>query len=311
MTAKPRLLVGEKRGRFPYSNSLLVETSHGLIVVDAGAGDQLLGLLETGKIHALIISHYHPDHIRLIGLAAKRVSKLYAPLFDTAYQHLEELGKRLAPPVWAEWTQMAREMGVPERLPEATPYEAWDEVEGITPLWLPGHLYTHHGFAIGDCVYGSDVDLTGFGPWYGNPEASLEQFIRDIVFIASLRPKRYCSSHTDRELVGEEVYRALADYAATAYRKAARLAELLASKGPLRPRDLAGKGVMYPRIPGHHRSLYLFFDEMLVAKTLSFLEGIGVVSRLPGARYTVKHNDFHEAIRAEMEKTVGLIESYA
>ncbi len=304
-----RLLVGENRGRFPYSNSLLVEDGFRAkkMLVDLGAGKPIEDLV--GSVDAVLLTHYHPDHLRLYGRVGGN-TRVYAPAFDAAISKLDELAKRLAPGVWREWMEMAQAMGVPRELPAATPYRGWEAVEGLVEtLPLPGHLYTHHGLVVGDCLYVSDVDLTGFGPWYGNPEASPERFIEDIAFIASLGPERLCTSHKEVEFRGNSVYEALARYASRVYERVEALLESMGEE-PVKPRRLVAKGLVYPRIPENHRDLYMFFEEVIIEKTLGLAEGLGLVVRTRTG-YLLSRSDWRERLVEEREKVISLIMSYA
>ena len=302
------LIVGEKRGRFPFSNSLLIKRSREKILVDLGLGYSHLSVLE--GIDAVIITHYHPDHISLIGWASPR-AKIYAPVLDTVFSTLASLAKRFAPMVWEKWVEMARAMGLPEKLPETKPYDFSEEVLGVQTLHLPGHLQSHHGVLVEDCLYGSDVDLTGFGPWYGNPEASLYQFLNDIVFLASLRPKRYCSSHKEKVFEGREVYEELAKYATKPLENALKMLDAIRAVGEASPRDLAGRGIVYPRIPQLYRDLYLYFEESIIRKTLEYLEHAGLVERKTTGRYVLAKTDYVERIGELKNKIRGEILQYA
>ncbi len=43
----------------------------------------------------------------------------------------------------------------------------------------------------------TDIDLTFFGPWCGNPEADLETFLKSIEKVMAVPYRRACSSHKD------------------------------------------------------------------------------------------------------------------
>ena len=46
----------------------------------------------------------------------------------------------------------------------------------------------------GPC-FSTDIDFTGFGPWYGNPEGDIQQFRNSVLKIRSLPFSRICTSH--------------------------------------------------------------------------------------------------------------------
>ena len=302
MVMKAYLIVGERSGKFPYSNSLLVKTSsNDTILVDAGAGTPLREII--GKIDLVVITHYQPDHIRFLNMI--RGKKVYAPAYDTAYRSLVELAKRFAPPVWRTWYEMAQSLGVPQELPEPMVYEEGDIIHGIEPILLPGHLRSHHALLIGETLFGADMDLTSFGPWYGNPESSLEGIIADACVIAELAPKIYYSSHIPYTVKKEQLPRALVEYIDKVFVHAERILTVLDIEGPLKPEKLVGKGLIYPRHPSTYRELYMFFEESMIGKLLEYLSAAGVAYKSRQG-YTV-HSGWRERLEELRNKTLGII----
>ncbi|MEZ5256849.1 MAG: MBL fold metallo-hydrolase [Ilumatobacteraceae bacterium] len=51
----------------------------------------------------------------------------------------------------------------------------------VEAVHLPGHTAGHSGFRCGEVFYCSDVDLTGFGPYYGDLWSDLDQFQESLV----------------------------------------------------------------------------------------------------------------------------------
>ena len=45
-------------------------------------------------------------------------------------------------------------------------------------------------------MFSTDLDLTAFGPWYGNPNANLPHFIESIKKLLDFKMDVICTSHT-------------------------------------------------------------------------------------------------------------------
>ncbi|WP_062662600.1 MBL fold metallo-hydrolase [Aeropyrum camini] len=198
--ARARLVPGPLSGRFPYSNCLLVEDGGFKVLVDTGCEPWAYGL---EGVDALVFTHFHPDHIR--GFHRVRAGRVLAPVGEEPYAgSLERLALRFAGEMWREWIDMARLAMDLQGVPEPSEYFRPGEdlcLRGVCLKTYParGHLLTHTLLeAPGGVVHLVDIDLTGFGPWYGNPEASPELFLLDIRAAAGLEAGEYVSAHKDR-----------------------------------------------------------------------------------------------------------------
>jgi glyoxylase-like metal-dependent hydrolase (beta-lactamase superfamily II) len=69
----------------------------------------------------------------------------------------------------------------------------------LQAIHTPGHLKDHYCFLEQNTgtLLSTDIDLTSFGPWYGNPECDIEVFEQDVKKIMELSYKRVCSSHRE------------------------------------------------------------------------------------------------------------------
>ena len=61
----------------------------------------------------------------------------------------------------------------------------------------PGHLDDHYCFleTRSETLFSTDIDFTGFGPGYGNPEGDIMRFRDSVMMLRDLPFKRICSSH--------------------------------------------------------------------------------------------------------------------
>jgi glyoxylase-like metal-dependent hydrolase (beta-lactamase superfamily II) len=67
----------------------------------------------------------------------------------------------------------------------------------LRAVHCPGHVEDHYCFLeeTTGTLLSIDIDLTAFGPWYGNPESDLEEFRDSVKKVMDLDFKRVCSSH--------------------------------------------------------------------------------------------------------------------
>jgi glyoxylase-like metal-dependent hydrolase (beta-lactamase superfamily II) len=68
---------------------------------------------------------------------------------------------------------------------------------GLQAIHAPGHLEDHYCFleVNSGTLFSTDIDFTGFGPWYGNPEGDIQKFRNSVLKIRSLPFSRICTSH--------------------------------------------------------------------------------------------------------------------
>jgi glyoxylase-like metal-dependent hydrolase (beta-lactamase superfamily II) len=196
-------IFGENKGRFPSSHGALL-VGEETILLDAGIGaDRIEQIDKRWRIDTLIISHSHPDHIRYAHELADR--RLLLPeQTPESVEDLQSLGERFTGnnDDGSHWAWLVGEVfGVkPLRAPDAR-YRNDDLFETggfrLRAIHCPGHLSDHYCFFEEKTatLFSIDIDLTPFGPWYGNPESEIEDFKESVRKIRDIDYKRVCSSH--------------------------------------------------------------------------------------------------------------------
>lgn len=167
---------GKSAGRFPYSNSLLVEN----ILIDSGCGTEKLEEI-MDRFEVLVLSHNHPDHASGAWYAEKFGKTIFTPHPSTK---VKELAKRFAYEIADEWMDFAMNV-VGLRDFSGILYDINHEFQTknheIELVKTEGHTADMHLFLIDSKIlFSADIDLTPFGPWYGNPESDPEKFRRSI-----------------------------------------------------------------------------------------------------------------------------------
>ena len=201
------VLVGNRGGRYPDGNSILVKGNDATAIVDPA-----VGLWERGDtlphVDLILGSHCHEDHI-----AAN-------PLFPDAPVHLHEadaiglsdLDAMLA--IYGFTGAMGE--GFRHVLVDQFHYEPRAEVELIDDgdtldlggvevevLHTPGHTRGHCCFLVRwveddqekRLLYLGDIELTSFGPYYGDAWSSLVDFERSLARVRAVDADWYATFH--------------------------------------------------------------------------------------------------------------------
>jgi len=91
--------------------------------------------------------------------------------------------------------------------------DVFDLGGGVTveAVHLPGHTRGHSGFRIDGVFFLSDIDLTGFGPYYGDVWSDLEDFERSLHQIRDEHADYYVTYHHKGVIEGREAFIQLLD----------------------------------------------------------------------------------------------------
>ena len=215
------LVGGPGEGRFPHCNSFLLRGDR-TILIDAGIGVQRIKAIDRVlRVDTLVVSHPHPDHILAWHVLADRELLLPVQTPDSVFD-LKQLGRRFVEgrEDAAYWTHMVKKwLGLnPMRPPDRR--FADGETLDFGPIQLqaihaPGHLIDHYCFMETESgtLFSIDIDFTGFGPWYGNPESDLHLFRQSVAMLQTLAFERICTSHK-APIAAADAGQAFSDYLA-------------------------------------------------------------------------------------------------
>ena len=202
---------GEKSGKYPDGNQVTVRGADSLAAFDTPLVANRLGreLLDADLV---ILGHVHEDH--MAGLHRLRHAPLYVHEADVAAaQSWEGLARHYgyAPEVLAGMrTKIEREFHYVPR-PDAQTYPedaSWNLGGGVTvrAIHTPGHTSGHCVLLVepGGIAFIGDIDLSSFGPYYGDATSSLAAFRRTLEEVKNIPAKIWITSHhkgviTDRE----------------------------------------------------------------------------------------------------------------
>lgn len=210
------VLVGDDLGRYPSGNSLLIRGSSESVIIDPSITVVANGGAPVA-IDAVINSHSHEDHMAGNGMFADARVHIHADDLPGAssLDGLMEVYGLTGEPRREFSAQVVDEFHFTPR-PDAHGFSdgyRWNlggvDVEAVH---LPGHTRGHAGFRTSDGVFFlADIDLTGFGPYYGDVWSDLEQFEESLVRIRDEDARFYVTFHHKGVIEGRAEFIQLLD----------------------------------------------------------------------------------------------------
>jgi glyoxylase-like metal-dependent hydrolase (beta-lactamase superfamily II) len=279
--------LGAQSGKYPDGNQVVVRGSDVCVAFDTPlASRDRADLLS--EVDLVILGHVHEDHVAALDLLP-HAAVMAHELDVAAVRSWEGLSAHYG---YAKQTlDGVHEMVVHDfhyaPRPDALPYrdqQSWDLGGGvrIRAHHLPGHTSGHCALVIENegVAFIGDIDLSGFGPYYGDATSSLTAFRQTLRDVADLDAKAWITSHhkaviTDRVQFLQD----LARFASRIEERTERLLQRL-HEGPRSVNELASAGFLYP--PGHsapwttsaeQRTLQQHLDELLAQHRVQLQEG--------------------------------------
>lgn len=193
---------GEKSGKYPDGNQVTVRGADTLVAFDTPLVANRLGseLLDADLV---VLGHVHEDH--MAGLHLLRHARLYVHEADVAAaRSWAGLARHYgyAPGVLGGMkAKIEREFHYAPR-PDAQAYvdgTSWDLGGGVTvrAFHMPGHTSGHCVLLVepGGIAFIGDIDLSSFGPYYGDATSSLADFRRTLAAVKDIPAKVWITSH--------------------------------------------------------------------------------------------------------------------
>ncbi len=245
---------GEKSGKYPDGNQVIVRGGDALAAFDTPLVANRLGdeLLDADLV---VLGHVHEDH--MAGLHLLRGAELHVHERDVeAARSWDGLAAHYgyAPAVLADLHAKIRKDFCYAPRPDARAYRegaSWDLGAGVTvrAFHLPGHTRGHCALVVepGGIAFIGDIDLSSFGPYYGDATSSLAEWRRTLEAVKDLPARVWITSHHKGVITERETFLALLK--AFASRLDAR-AEAIAARLRERPstlEELVAHRFVYPR----------------------------------------------------------------
>ncbi len=247
-------------------------------VIDSAAG-KILSEIDPSSVDILINSHHHIDHIRgnnLFTGATILASK-------TDHASMSQPLKLLALEEWH--TLMADHEikdpveAVSKIIPEVLePWPVDDYIDEGTVIELkhtalqvfhtPGHTEGHLSFFFPEeeILFTGDYCLTKAGPWYGDPETSIDDFISSVERLVSFNPSILVTGHI-KEALHDDIAKNLLQYRDKIFTREKNILHFLKNKKASID-DIASQFFIYEN---HPTPLVVYWEKAMVKRHLERL----------------------------------------
>jgi glyoxylase-like metal-dependent hydrolase (beta-lactamase superfamily II) len=248
-----RVHMGEKSGKYPDGNQVIVQGADTRVAFDTPPVANRIGA-DFDDVDLVILGHVHEDH--MAGLHRVLRAKVQVHEADlAAAQSWEGLSRHYGypqPVLDAMKPMLERDFHYHPR-PDATAYRdgaTWDLGGGvrIRAHHMPGHTAGHTVLVEESegVAFIGDIDLSSFGPYYGDATSSLASFRRTLRAVADIEARVWVTSHhkgvlTDREAFLHELQR----FASRIDERSEKLLGMLGA-GPRTLDDLTRERLLYP-----------------------------------------------------------------
>ena len=282
-----RIHIGSQSGKYPDGNQVIVHGADTRIAFDTPLVANRIGP-EFDEVDSVILGHVHEDHtaglhrVPRAAVQAHHADLAAAQSWDGLCRHYGYAPEALAS---LRSTIEASHHWVPR--PDATGYAdgaVWDLGGGVRVRahHLPGHTAGHCALVEESegVAFIGDIDLTGFGPYYGDASSSLAQFRQSLRRVREIDARAWVTSHHKGVVTDRVAFlQALDAFAARIDNREARLLAYLAER-PHTLAALADRGVLYP--PGtalpwvaaaERRTIEQHLDELVAAGAVRVEEG--------------------------------------
>ena len=283
-------------GKYPQSNSVLIDDDIRTIIDPACNEEKLLSIHRQRPIDVIINSHGHEDHILYNSCFPD--AQLWVPEFDAdvfrdmdafinQFHPLDEIDEKTRD----GWSQFLTEVvrykpKEPDRLLVDEEILDFGQTR-VRVLHTPGHTAGHLSFHFLDenVIFLADLDLVKFGPYYGDNGSSIDDTINSLQRLAKIEADVYLVSHGKKGILdGDPAH--IHRYLQVIYQREEKLLAFLAT-GPKTIQEITAHGVIY----GGHRLANGAWDlskseKSMMQKHLERLERLGSVKKENGA-YTL------------------------
>jgi glyoxylase-like metal-dependent hydrolase (beta-lactamase superfamily II) len=281
---------GERGGKYPDGNQVVVRGARRTAAFDMPQVANRLESALLAQIDLVILGHVHEDHMAGLHRVPRAEVHVHEADVDAARSWAGLSRHYGYPPPVLEALRRKIELDFDYRpRPDAVAYAdgaRWDLGGGVVvrAVHMPGHTAGHSVLLVepAGVAFIGDIDLSSFGPYYGDASSDLAAFRRTLAWLPQLLASVWITSHhkgvyTDRGAFLE----ALAAFAARIDEREAQLLAMLAG-GPRTLDELVRERLIYR--PGAEelwvdsaeaRSITQHLDELIAARRVHRVRRVG------------------------------------
>ena len=248
-----RVYFGDKTGKYPDGNQVVVRGSDSTALFDTPqVANRVPAVLADADL--AILGHVHEDHMAALHRLRGKPLHVHAADLDAArnwqglcrhYGYPQPVLDKLRHKIEADFHYAPR--------PDAVGYAddtTWQLGGGVRvrAVHLPGHTAGHSALLVEPegIAFIGDIDLSGFGPYYGDASSSLADFRRSLARLPDVPATRWITSHHKGVVQERTQFLALLQaFASRIDEREARLLQMLAA-GPQTLDELVQQRLLYP-----------------------------------------------------------------
>lgn len=243
---------GDKNGKYPDGNQVIVRGSDSIAVFDSPISANLIGA-DFNNADLCILGHVHEDHMAGLHLLKGKpvhvhdaditAARSWDGLADVfGYDAEERIGTRV---------RFEEEFHYVET-PDAIPYKdgaVWD-LGGVQvrAIHMPGHTPGHCVLLVEPfgVAFIGDIDMSSFGPYYGDANSSLKDFRTTLQQVRDVPADVWITFHHKGAYTDRDAFMAdLTTYATRLDEREVKLMHML-KQGPQSVAELARRRLLYP-----------------------------------------------------------------
>jgi glyoxylase-like metal-dependent hydrolase (beta-lactamase superfamily II) len=273
--------LGERSGKYPDGNQVVVRGRDSVAAFDTPLVANRLAA-QLADVDLVVLGHAHEDH--LAGLHLLPRARVHAPEADlAAVQGWEGLARHYgyAPQVLEVMkAKVERDFHYAPR-PDAVGYAdgaGWD-LGGVRvhALHMPGHTSGHSVLLVEPegVAFIGDIDLSSFGPYYGDATSSLEDFRRTLRAVRDIPARTWVTSHHKGVVTDRDAFLALLAAFAGKIEARERAVAAFLAQAPRTLAELVEHRFLYPR--GHDD---VYIDEAERRTTEQHLASLAAAGRV-------------------------------
>jgi glyoxylase-like metal-dependent hydrolase (beta-lactamase superfamily II) len=278
---------GLKGGRYPYCHSLVLKGPDETWVVDPSSHkDYLAHLSRTRRVTRVFLSHFHEDHQKynyLFPQARFFVPAPEAAAFTSMDAIFDLMG--LEDPRYRQYWEETLVKDFRFRpLENLTLYEPGQQFQNgeivLEVIGAPGHTPGHSFFRFPrqELIFLADMDLSPFGPWYGDAASDLDALEVTLDLLQHMEARIYLTAHEQGVFTPEEFQDGLAHFRRVIRDREERLVELL--RTPRTLCQLVERRLIYGKVK-EPPFVYDHIEAQMIKKHLDRLLKQGTIHTTP------------------------------
>ncbi len=275
-----KIIPGPDNATYPFCHSFFIEGA-GILIDPAADRNQLIELKKTGKVRTIWLSHCHEDHFRHLDLFDDLplwIGEYDAPPLTDLDLFFDWYG--LDEPQFREsfGAQLIENFHLRPRTPARLLHDGEIINLGTVTVEIihaPGHTPGNLAFFFREpkILFMGDIDLTAFGPWYGDLYSDIDDLIKTVNRLRDIPAKIWLTSH-ETGLFEKEPGELWDNYLGVIQKRESKLLEVL--KNPSNMEDIIHSWIIYGK-PREPRDFYEFAERMHMQKHLEKLVANGRV----------------------------------